>query len=118
MRRQNWNYILKFLRAEDVIATPIELKQHAEYISGGQSKTDTLSIGAYVDGEIKIKAYDFAVNDIGGTPNLVGNLLNQGNTIALFTTVEMINTGQANTSTSSSPTTTTTTTKQLPRALL
>jgi hypothetical protein len=102
--------------AEDVIATPIEFTVNAEYISGGQSKTDTLSIGAYVDGEIKIKAYDFAVNDIGGTPNLVGNLLNQGNTIALFTTVEMINTGQANTSTSSSPTTTTK--KQLPRALV
>lgn len=102
--------------AEDVIATPIEFTVDAEYISGGQSKTDTLSIGAYVDGEIKIKAYDFAVNDIGGTPNLVGNLLNQGNTIALFTTVEMINTGQVNTSTSSSSTTTTT--KQLPRALV
>ena len=101
--------------AEDVIAIPIEFTVDAEYISGGQSKTDTLSIGAYVDGEIKIKAYDFAVNDIGGTPNLVGNLLNQGNTIALFTTVEMINTGQANTSTSSSSTTTT---KQLPRALV
>lgn len=100
--------------AEDVIATPIEFTVDAEYISGGQSKTDTLSIGAYVDGEIKIKAYDFAVNDIGGTPNLVGNLLNQGNTIALFTTVEMINTGQANTSTASSSTTT----KQLPRALV
>ena len=101
--------------AEDVIATPIEFTVDAEYISGGQSKTDTLSIGAYVDGEIKIKAYDFAVNDIGGTPNLVGNLLNQGNTIALFTTVQMINTGQANTSTSSSSTTTT---RQLPRALV
>jgi hypothetical protein len=101
--------------AEDVIAIPIEFTVDAEYISGGQSKTDTLSIGAYVDGEIKINAYDFAVNDIGGTPNLVGNLLNQGNTIALFTTVEMINTGQANISTSSSPTTTT---KQPPRALV
>ena len=89
-----------------LLQSPIEFTVDAEYISGGQSKTDTLSIGAYVDGEIKINAYDFAVNDIGGTPNLVGNLLNQGNTIALFTTVEMINTGQANISTSSSPTTT------------
>jgi len=100
--------------AEDVIATPIEFTINAEYISGRQSKTDSLSIGAYVDGEIKIKAYDFAINDIGGTPNLVGNLLNQGNTIALFTTVEMINTGGANTSTSLPSTTT----KQLPRTLV
>ena len=62
----------KVFAAEDVIATPIEFTIDAEYISGGQSKTDSLNIGAYVDGEIKIKAYDFAINDIGGTPNLVG----------------------------------------------
>ena len=100
--------------AEDVISTPVEFTIDAEYISGGQSKTDSLNIGAYVDGEIRIKAYDLAINDIGGTPNLVGNLLNQGNTIALFTTVEMINTGQSNTSTSS----TSSDTKQVPRLLV
>ena len=88
----------KVFAAEDVIATPIEFTIDAEYISGGQSKIDSLSIGAYVDGQIKIKAYDFAINDIGGTPNLVGNLLNQGNTVALFTTVELINSEQGNTS--------------------
>ena len=100
--------------AEDVISTPVEFTIDAEYISGGQSKTDSLNIGAYIDGEIRIKAYDFAINDIGGTPNLVGNLLNQGNTIALFTTVEMISTGQSNTSTSS----TSSDTKQVPRHLV
>jgi hypothetical protein len=94
----------KVFAAEDVIATPIEFIIDAEYISGGQSKTDSLSIGAYVDGEIKIKAYDFAVNDIGGTPNLVGNLLNQGNTVALFTTVELINAERGNSSVLPSPT--------------
>lgn len=100
--------------AEDVISTPVEFTIDAEYISGGQSKTDSLNIGAYVDGEIRIKAYDLAINDIGGTPNLVGNLLNQGNTIALFTTVEMISTGQSNTSTSS----TSSDTNQVPRHLV
>lgn len=100
--------------AEDVISTPVEFTIDAEYISGGQSKTDSLNIGAYVDGEIRIKAYDFAINDIGGTPNLVGNLLNQGNTIALFTTVEMINTGQSNASTSSASSDT----KQVTRLLV
>ena len=100
--------------AEDVISTPVEFTIDAEYISGGQSKTDSLNIGAYVDGEIRIKAYDLAINDIGGTPNLVGNLLNQGNTIALFTTVEMISTGQSNTSTSSNSSDT----KQVPRHLV
>jgi hypothetical protein len=89
----------KVFAAEDVIASPIDFTIDAEYISAGQSKTDSLSIGAYVDGEIKIKAYDFAINSIGGTPNLVGNLLNQGNTVALFTTVEMINSERRNTAT-------------------
>jgi hypothetical protein len=89
----------KVFAAEDVIASPIDFTIDAEYISGGQSKIDSLSIGAYVDGEIKIKAYEFAINDIGGTPNLVGNLLNQGNTVALFTTVELINSERGNTST-------------------
>src|SRR5918992_3848407 len=90
--------------AEDVISTPVEFTIDAEYISGGQSKTDSLNIGAYVDGEIRINAYDFALNDIGGTPNLVGNLLNQGNTLALFTTVEMVSNRQTNSSTTSSST--------------
>jgi hypothetical protein len=107
----------KVFAAEDVIASPIEFTIDAEYISGGQSKTDSLSIGAYVDGEIKIKAYDFAINDIGGTPNLVGNLLNQGNTVALFTTVELINSEQGNTSTLPSSTSSEQTSSQLVRDL-
>jgi hypothetical protein len=104
----------KVFAAEDVIATPVEFTIDAEYISGGQSKTDSLSIGAYVDGEIKIKAYDFAINDIGGTPNLVGTLLNQGNTVALFTTVELINSEQKDKSVMPSSTSA----EQTPRSLV
>jgi hypothetical protein len=104
----------KVFAAEEVIATPVEFTIDAEYISGGQSKTDSLSIGAYVDGEIKIKAYDFAINDIGGTPNLVGTLLNQGNTVALFTTVELINSEQKDKSVMPSSTSA----EQTPRSLV
>ena len=77
--------------AEDVINTPTEFEINAEYIERGQSKTDTLSIGAYVDGQIRIRTYDLDINYVGGTPNLVGNLLNEGNTVALFTTIELVN---------------------------
>jgi hypothetical protein len=77
--------------AEDVINTPTEFKVNAEYIERGQSKTDSLNIGAYVDGQIRIRSYDLAINNIGGTPNLVGNLLNEGNTVALFTTMDLVN---------------------------
>jgi hypothetical protein len=77
--------------AADVINAPVEFTLDAEYIEGGQSKTDTLSIGAYVDGQIKVRAYDLAINYIGDVPTLVGNLLNEGNTVALFTTIDLIN---------------------------
>jgi hypothetical protein len=77
--------------AEDVINTPTEFEINAEYIERGQSKTDALNIGAYVDGQIRIRTYDLDINYVGGAPNLVGNLLNEGNTVALFTTIELVN---------------------------
>ena len=54
-------------------------------------KKDSLSIGAYIQGQIKIRTYEVSMEDIGGVLNLVGNLLNEGNTVALFTTIEIIN---------------------------
>src|ERR671918_297200 len=77
--------------ADEVINTPTEFTINAEYIERGQSKTDTLNIGAYVDGQIRIRTYDLDINYVGGAPNLVGNLLNEGNTVALFTTIELFN---------------------------
>ena len=77
--------------AADVINTPTEFEINAEYIERGQSKTDTLNIGAYVDGQIRIRTYDLDLNYVGGAPNLVGNLLNEGNTVALFTTIDLVN---------------------------
>jgi hypothetical protein len=88
--------------AEDVINTPTEFKINAEYIERGQSKTDTLNIGAYVDGQIRVRTYDLDVNYVGGAPNLVGNLLNEGNTVALFTTIELFNPVNDNADTSQS----------------
>ena len=40
-------------------------------------------------GEIEIAVNDLSVRYIGDVPNLTGNLLNQGNTNALFTTIEL-----------------------------
>src|SRR6185503_12832558 len=63
------------------------------YLSDGQTETDSVDLGAYIDGEISIRAYELEVNYIGGTPNIVGNLLNEGNTVALFTTIEVVDAG-------------------------
>ena len=47
-------------------------------------------MGANVIGDITVNINDLAINYIGGNPNLVGNILNKGNTLALFTTIEIL----------------------------
>ncbi|HEY6950136.1 MAG TPA: hypothetical protein VI146_05960, partial [Nitrososphaeraceae archaeon] len=43
----------------------------------------------------KVDVSDLGINYIAGTPNLIGNLLNKGNTVALFTTVQLLNNSNA-----------------------
>jgi len=76
--------------SDDIIGKPIQFSVKIQYVSDEQSKTETINLGSYVDGEISVKVYDLDINIIGDKPNLVGNLLNEGNTVALFTTVELI----------------------------
>ncbi len=84
------NLSTKVFASSDLIGKPASFTLTVDYVSAGQSKTDSLNIGTYVSGDIKIRVYDVAVNFIGGTPNLIGNLLNEGNTVGLFTTVELV----------------------------
>lgn len=76
--------------AETLIGNPASLDVTVEYSSNGQSSVETFTLGTYVGGEISIRAYEIEVSYIGGIPNIVGNLLNEGNTVALFTTIELI----------------------------
>ena len=84
------NLSTKVFASSDLIGKPALFTLTVDYVSAGQSKTDSLNIGTYVSGDIKIRVYDVAINFIGGTPNLIGNLLNEGNTVGLFTTVELV----------------------------
>lgn len=76
--------------AEALIGNPASLDVTVEYSSNGQSSVETFTLGTYVAGEISIRAYEIEVSYIGGIPNIVGNLLNEGNTVALFTTIELM----------------------------
>ena len=75
--------------SESLIGSPVSFEVRVQYISGDQIKSDSFSIGGNVMGEIKIDINDLLVRYIGDVPNLTGNLLNQGNTKALFTTIEI-----------------------------
>lgn len=84
-------FTTKVFAAKSAVGNPILFNLGLNYIFNGDTKTDSIDLGAYVTGQFKIRAYDFNVTTIGDIPNLVANLLNEGNSLAMFTTVEMIN---------------------------
>ncbi|MHB8546400.1 MAG: COG1361 S-layer family protein [Nitrosotalea sp.] len=75
--------------ANTLIATPTSFTLTATYVSKGQSQTNSLTLGTFVVGDIRLQIYDLSLTTSGGTSNLVGNLLNQGSTTALFTTAQL-----------------------------
>jgi hypothetical protein len=86
----NQNFSTKVFASKSLIGSPVSFLVTLQYISNGQSKTGSFNLGANIVGDIKISINDLAINYIGGVPNLAGSLLNQGNTQALFTTIELI----------------------------
>jgi hypothetical protein len=76
--------------ANSLIGNPAVFDVTVEYSSNGQSSVENFVLGTYVAGEISIRAYDIEVSYIGGTPNIMGSLLNEGNTVALFTAIEIV----------------------------
>jgi hypothetical protein len=74
-----------------LIAQPVSFLVTMQYISQGQSQVGSFTLGGTVIGSIKVSANGIGINYIAGIPNLVGNLLNEGNTIGLYTTVQLIN---------------------------
>ena len=90
MPQSKFNLSTNVFASKDVIGKPIEFPVKIQYVSDEQSTAETINLGSYVDGDITVRAYDLDINFIGNKPNLIGNLLNEGNTVALFTTVEML----------------------------
>ena len=80
----------KVFASKTLINSPISFEVNVEYVSNGQLKSDSFFIGANVVGEIEVSINDLSIDNIGGTLNVVGNLLNKGNTGGLFTTIELV----------------------------
>jgi predicted lipid-binding transport protein (Tim44 family) len=81
----------KIFASASLIAQPVSFLVTMQYISHGQSQVGSFILGGTVIGSIVVTASGISINYIAGVPNLVGNLLNQGNTIGLYTTVQLIN---------------------------
>jgi hypothetical protein len=85
----NARFSTRVFASESRIGNPVSFEVGIQYISGDEAKSETFSLGANVMGEIRITVTDLQVSYVAGTPSLSGNLLNQGNTMAFFTTIEM-----------------------------
>ncbi|HEY7083033.1 MAG TPA: hypothetical protein VH500_25350, partial [Nitrososphaeraceae archaeon] len=94
----------KVYASPTLIGSPVFFTVTIQYIQNGQQiKTDSFDIGAIVVGDIKLEINNVSIRYLGSTPNLVGNLLNEGNTPALFTNVQMVQSeGLRNNNTTSS----------------
>jgi hypothetical protein len=73
----------------DMIGRATAFTYTVQHVSAGQPDIEAVELGTYVDGEISLSAYEVGVTYIGGRPNITGNLLNEGNVLALFTTVQL-----------------------------
>ena len=81
----------KVYASPSTIGNPVFFTVTVQYIKNGQElKTDSFDIGAVVTGDIKIEPNNLGIRYIGDTPNLVGNLLNKGNSGALFTNLQVL----------------------------
>ncbi|MGI0074629.1 MAG: hypothetical protein ACREA5_01660, partial [Nitrosotalea sp.] len=79
----------KVYAANTLISTPTSFTLTATYVSKGQSQTNSLTLGTFVVGNIKLQIYDLSLTTTGSTSSIVGNLLNQGSTTALYTTAQL-----------------------------
>jgi hypothetical protein len=79
----------KIFASEQIANTPVEFSINIDYISNQELKKESLVVGAYIEGQIKITGHDFEIRKVGDTPNFGGNLLNEGNSRALFTKVNL-----------------------------
>jgi hypothetical protein len=72
-----------------MINSPTSFTFTSDYISNGELKTDTSTLGAYVSGDINLVLYDVEVNKIGDSLYVVGNVLNQGSTTGKFANIAL-----------------------------
>jgi hypothetical protein len=78
----------KVFAATTLINTPTSFTLTANYVTKGTSQTNSMTLGTFVVGNIKLQLYSLSVNS-AGSPSLSGNLLNQGSTTGLYTTIDL-----------------------------
>lgn len=71
--------------------SPARLRMKIQYVTSdnGETINEERDVGFIIEGFINLRVYDVTVLYLAGAPMLTGNILNEGNVPALFTTVEL-----------------------------
>jgi len=74
----------------NLINIPTYFMFTADFITNGESKTESVNVGTFVSGNIDLQLYDLEVTNISGQIYVVGNILNQGSTTGKFASIELL----------------------------
>lgn len=71
--------------------SPARLRMKIQYVTSdnGETINEEREVGFIIEGFINLRVYDLNIISLAGSPMLTGNILNEGNVPALFTTVEL-----------------------------
>jgi hypothetical protein len=74
----------------NLINIPTYFMFTADFITNGESKTESVNVGTFVSGNIDLQLYDLEVTNISGQMYVVGNILNQGSTTGKFASIDLL----------------------------
>ena len=84
-------YTVTLFASEQAVNTAFQLPISITYADlGGGLRQIQRFVSVYVQGTISLRVHDLGITYIGNEPNLSGYLLNEGTSMALFTTVELV----------------------------
>ena len=82
----------KVFASPSLIGNPVFFTVNVQYLKNYQElKTSNFNLGAVVTGNIKLDVNDLTLRPIGNSYDIVGNILNQGNALAQFSTISITN---------------------------
>jgi hypothetical protein len=91
-----FNYTVTLFASEEAVNTAYQLPIRIVYSDlGGGLREIQRFVSVYVQGTISLRVYDLGITYIANEPNLSGYLLNEGTNMALFTTVELVDSADA-----------------------
>jgi hypothetical protein len=95
--RSSKKFSFKVFIPENIRTETLHMPLQLTYFNAhGEKITETRTVDFYINGLIDTKIYNVGVIDLSGTPTVIGEVINEGNTNALFAFVTLEPLGDSN----------------------